>query len=203
MNPLECRRNSPVCGQAPVNVTAALPPLTLKHHEERRIRAGHPWVFSNEVDTARTALTKLAVGSIVRLQTQRDHFLGFAYVNPHALICARILSRDPGFDLEGPWVSHRLQSAIALRERLHKDPWYRMVFGESDGFPGLILDRYGDCVVGQTATAGMDVLQPRIEAAVRELPASPRCIGRTIPAHVRSNSFPRWRAPRTGTCPRS
>ena len=149
---------------------SALPLLTLKHHEEKRIRAGHPWVFSNEVDTSRTPLTKLATGTIVRLQTQRDQFLGFAYVNPHALICARILSRDPHFDPGSAWISQRLQTALALRERLYADPWYRLVFGESDGLPGLILDRYGDCIVGQTATAGMDLLQSRIEAAVRDLP---------------------------------
>src|SRR5262245_19454228 len=68
--------------------------LKLKRGEERRIRAGHLWVFSNEVDNDATPLTEFAPGSLARVTSDRDQFLGFAYVNPHALICARILGRD-------------------------------------------------------------------------------------------------------------
>jgi 23S rRNA (cytosine1962-C5)-methyltransferase len=101
------------------------------------------------------------------VRSHRDAFLGLAYVNPHALICARIVGRDPREPLGGELLVQRIQSALALRERLYPDPYYRLVFGESDRLPGLVLDRYGDLVVGQIATAGMQVRAAEIEAAVR------------------------------------
>jgi len=74
---------------------AGVATLRLKAGEDRRLRAGHLWVFSNEVDTRTTPLAGFAVGAITRVLSERDQFLGYAYVNPHALICARILSRSP------------------------------------------------------------------------------------------------------------
>ncbi|MGH8144443.1 MAG: class I SAM-dependent rRNA methyltransferase [Steroidobacteraceae bacterium] len=147
-------------------VTAELPPLRLKRGEDRRLRAGHLWVFSNEVDNEATPLLALPVGAMVRVLSDRDQFLGYAYVNPHALICARILSRSPVHPPDRSLLEHRLRVALALRERLYTAPYYRWVFGESDGLPGLVLDRYGEIVVGQIATAGMDMLRGQVEAAV-------------------------------------
>ena len=152
--------------QSAPETAADLPPLRLKRGEDRRLRAGHLWVFSNEVDTEATPLTALAVGSMVRVLSDREQFLGYGYVNPHALICARILSRSPVQPADRSLLAHRLKVALALRERLYAAPYYRWVFGESDGLPGLVLDRYGDVVVGQIATAGMEALRSEIEAAV-------------------------------------
>jgi len=146
---------------------AAVPELRLKHAEDRRINAGHPWVFSNEVDIARTPLVKLAAGAPVRLLSDRDRFLGYAYVNPHSLICARIMSRDPEAPIGEALLVRRLEVALALRRRLSDEPYGRLVFGESDGLPGLVLDRFDDVIVGQIATAGMEALRPAVESAVR------------------------------------
>ncbi|HEY4974187.1 MAG TPA: RlmI/RlmK family 23S rRNA methyltransferase, partial [Steroidobacteraceae bacterium] len=145
---------------------AALPVLRLKRGEDRRLRAGHLWVFSNEVDNEATPLTDFTVGSMARVLSERDLFLGYAYVNPHALICARILSRSLVNPPDRSWLQHRLKVALALRERIYSAPYYRVVFGESDGLPGLVLDRYGDVLVGQIATAGMEAWHGEIEAAV-------------------------------------
>jgi 23S rRNA (cytosine1962-C5)-methyltransferase len=145
------------------------PELRLKHREDRRLAAGHLWVFSNEVDTARTPLTAFSSGAICRVVGDRDRFLGFAYVNPHALICARILSRDGRFPPGKSLIVHRLQVALALRERLYAAPYYRLVHGESDGLPGLVLDRYGDVIVGQAGTAGMETMKGDILEAVRKV----------------------------------
>jgi 23S rRNA (cytosine1962-C5)-methyltransferase len=147
----------------------ALPVLRLKRGEERRIAAGHMWVFSNEVDTANTPLTAFISGALVQMQSHRGQFLGYAYVNPHALICARIVGRDIARPLDRALIAHRLEVAMALRKRLTRGPYYRLVFGESDRLPGLVLDRYGDIVVGQIATAGMEALKADVEAAVREV----------------------------------
>ena len=116
--------------------------LRLKRGEDRRLNSGHLWVFSNEIDTASTPLATLAPGSVVELRSQRDAFMGYAYVNPHALICARILSRDAAAPVDQGLIEHALRGALVLRERLGAAPYYRWVFGESDQLPGLVLDRY-------------------------------------------------------------
>jgi 23S rRNA (cytosine1962-C5)-methyltransferase len=146
-----------------------LPVLRLKRGEERRIVAGHLWVFSNEVDTASTPLGAFSTGALVQLQSHKGQFLAYAYINPHALICARILGRDVRRPLDGALIAQRIETALALRKRLTNEPYYRLVFGESDGLPGLVLDRYGDVIVAQATTAGMEALKPDVEAAVREI----------------------------------
>jgi 23S rRNA (cytosine1962-C5)-methyltransferase len=147
----------------------SIPVLKLKRGEDRRLRAGHLWIFSNEVDTAATPLTQFEPGAVVQVHSDRDQFLGFAYVNPRTLIAARIVGRDPAYPLDESLLIHRLRVALALRERLYREPYYRLVFGESDGLPGLVLDRYGDVVVAQSGTAGIDRLRAGIEAAVEKV----------------------------------
>ena len=141
--------------------------LKLKRGEDRRIRSGHLWVFSNEIDNAATPLASFTAGARARVLSDRDQFLGHAYVNPHALICARIVGRDAAHPLDRSLIEQRLKVALALRERVSRVPYYRLVFGESDQLPGLVLDRYGDVLVGQIATAGMEALRADVEAAVR------------------------------------
>ena len=153
----------------------ALPQLVLKRHEDRRIRAGHCWVFSNEIDNASTPLTGIEPGSAVRIMDHKQKFLGYALVNPHALICARIVSRSEDEPFNAQLIAARLRSALALRERHVGGKHYRLVFGESDGLPGLVLDRYGDVLVGQIATLGMEQVRDLIEAQVSALLA-PRAI---------------------------
>lgn len=143
--------------------------LRLKRGEDRRLSAGHLWVFSNEVDTERTPLTAFDAGQVVRVVGDRDKFLGYAYVNPHSLISARILGRDPEHPPGKSLIVHRLQVALALRNALYDQPGYRLVYGESDGLPGLVLDRFGDVVVGQIATAGMEAMKTEIETALKKV----------------------------------
>jgi len=153
----------------------SLPVLRLKRGEDRRITAGHMWVFSNEVDTAHTPLTAFAVGALVQMQSHRGQFLGYAYVNPHALICARVVGRDIAHPMDRMLIARRLEAALSLRQRLSREPYYRLVFGESDALPGLVLDRYGDVLVGQIATAGMEALKADVEAAIRQV-VSPKAL---------------------------
>ena len=144
----------------------SIPVLKLKRGEDRRLRAGHLWIFSNEVDTAATPLTQFEPGAAVQVLSDRDQFLGHAYVNPRTLIAARIVGRDPAYPLDASLLVHRLRIALSLRERLYREPFYRLVYGESDGLPGLVIDRYGDVVVLQSGTAGIDRLRAEIEGAV-------------------------------------
>ncbi len=144
-------------------------PLRLKPHEDRRLRAGHLWVFSNEVDVGRTPLTEFAPGQAVRIEASGGRPLGTGYVNPHSLICARIVSRDPNRMPDHSLLVHRLKVALALRRRLYSKPCYRLVHGEGDGLPGLVVDRYGDVLVVQITTAGMERLREEVLAALRKV----------------------------------
>ncbi|HEX6614274.1 MAG TPA: class I SAM-dependent rRNA methyltransferase [Rhodanobacteraceae bacterium] len=142
------------------------PALYLKRDEDARLRAGHLWVFANEVDVSRSPLSSFEAGEPCVILDSRDKPLGVGYVNPHSLICARLLARGLDHALDASLLTHRLKVALALRERLYPEPFYRVLYGESDGVPGLTLDRFGDLVVAQATTAGVERLKPEVEAAV-------------------------------------
>src|SRR5882757_788076 len=146
---------------------AQLPALRLKRNEDRRLHAGHLWVFSNEVDTQQTPLTKFSSGELARILAHNDRALGLAYVNPKSLISARMLGTWTVPD--AAWFAARIRVALALRERLYPEPYYRVVYGESDGLPGLVVDRYGAQCVVQIGTAGMELLKPAIQAALLDV----------------------------------
>ena len=146
-----------------------LAPLRLKVHEDKRLRAGHLWVFSNEVDVTATPLTAFAPGDLVEFQDHTGKAVGNGYVNPHSLIAGRLVSRDPGYHLNQSLLIHRFKVALALRERLFDKPYYRLAFGEGDGLPGLVVDRYGDTLVAQINTAGMERVKHEIVTALQEV----------------------------------
>jgi 23S rRNA (cytosine1962-C5)-methyltransferase len=146
---------------------AELPALRLKRNEDRRLHAGHLWIFSNEVDTQQTPLTKFKAGELVRVLAHNDRALGLAYVNPQSLISARMLE---SWNLpDAAWLATRIRAALTLRERLYPKPYYRLVYGESDGLPGLVIDRYGSACVVQIGTAGMEKLKLGIQQALEQV----------------------------------
>ena len=148
-------------------IAAELPALRLKRNEDRRLHAGHLWIFSNEVDTHQTPLTKFNAGELVRVLAHNDRALGLAYVNPQSLISARMLATWTLPDTA--WIASRIQTALELRERLYPKPYYRLVYGESDGLPGLVIDRYGSTCVVQIGTAGMEALKTEIGQALEQV----------------------------------
>lgn len=145
------------------------PQLRLNKNSDRRLRAGHCWVYSNEVDTKATPLKDLEPGQAVDIVSHQDKWLGSGYVNPNSLICARLVSRDREHPLTGSLLVHRLKIALAMRERLYAKPYYRLLFGEADGLPGLVVDRYGDLVVAQITTAGMEQMKAEVVAAIEKV----------------------------------
>lgn len=152
-----------------MNHSSEYPALYLKPREDARLRAGHLWVFANEVDVARSPLASFQPGDTCVIVDARDKPIGVGYVNPHSLICARLVARGMEHPLDASLLTHRLQVALALRERLHTEPYYRLMYGESDGMPGLTLDRFDDVVVAQATTAGIERMKPQIEAAVQKV----------------------------------
>ncbi|WP_020209897.1 class I SAM-dependent rRNA methyltransferase [Gilvimarinus chinensis] len=150
----------------------SLASLYLKPQMDRRLKRGHLWIYSNEVDVKRTPLKVLESGTQVQVYSAKEQLLGVAQVNPANLICARLISRDAqplAYDL----LYHRLALALQLRQAAFAEPYYRLVFGDSDWLPGLVVDRFGDYLVVQIASAGMEQLkEPLVQALVDLL--SPR-----------------------------
>lgn len=142
--------------------------LRLNRHEERRLQGGHLWIYSNEVNNQETPLKQFQPGEQVRVQTHKGKLIGTAYVNPHSLICARLFSRESQV-LDNTLLLHRLKKALSLRIRLFEEPFYRLVFGESDLLPGLVVDRFGDHLSVQLNSAGMEVLKSEIIDALKTL----------------------------------
>lgn len=143
--------------------------LRLKKNEERRIQQGHVWVFSNEVDIVATPLKGFEPGQQVIIEASNGKPLGMGFVNPNTLICARLLSRSPKLELNLKFLKKRIQAAQELREIHFDQPFYRLVFGDSDGLPGLVIDRFGDVFAVQITTAGMEVIKDDIVQVLENL----------------------------------
>ena len=145
---------------------AARPVIRLAKGRSKRLRAGHPWVFSNEIEMDGAAKA-LPPGSLVTLMDAGDERLGIATFNPHSLIAARVLSRRASDVVDAAFLAERLQSALDLRDTLFATPHYRLIHSEADRLPGLIIDRYGDVLAMQTNSAGMERLLPLLLDAAK------------------------------------
>jgi len=131
-------------------------PLVLRKGEERRLLAGHLWIYSNEIDTGRSPLKGYVPGQPVEVLSYRGQWLAHAYLNPHSLIAARVTSRRRDVPLDRPELERRVRAAAELRARFYATRDYRWIYGESDGLPGVVVDRYGDVAVVQINAAGME-----------------------------------------------
>jgi 23S rRNA (cytosine1962-C5)-methyltransferase len=136
--------------------------------QSARLRRGHPWIFSNEIKMDADA-KNIVPGSCVDLVDAGGERLGVASFNPHSLIAARMLSSRPDEKFDTAFFARRLESALRLRSALYDTPHYRLIHSEADGLPGLVVDRYGDLVVCQLNTAGMDSMAPTISIALGEV----------------------------------
>ena len=141
------------------------PIIRLNPNQDRRLRAGHPWAYSNELRML-PDYRAMEPGLPVRLEGAEGWRYGTFMFNPHSLIAARLLDRDPAAAIDAAWVAERIASAAALRARITDSPFHRLVHAEADRLPGLVIDRYGDLAVVQANTAGMDRLLPEITAAL-------------------------------------
>jgi len=153
---------------------ASLPVVHVLKGHTSRVRRGHPWLFSNEIDM--TPATKaIPAGALVVIEDAGAERLGIGTFNAHSLIAVRLLTRDATATIDTAFLAGRLRAAVALRDALFPTPHYRLIHSEADGLPGLVVDRYGDVVSVQANTAGMDALLPQVLDALDEALA-PRAI---------------------------
>jgi 23S rRNA (cytosine1962-C5)-methyltransferase len=130
--------------------------LFLRRGADRRLRGGHLWVYSNEVDSDRSPLGGFRAGDIVCVRSSDGTLMGSAYVEPQALICARLYAPGEMRALDESLAGERLAAALSLRQAAFDKPFYRLVYGDSDTLPGLVIDRFGDYLVVQLNNAGVE-----------------------------------------------
>ncbi|HEY7776013.1 MAG TPA: class I SAM-dependent rRNA methyltransferase [Kineobactrum sp.] len=147
-------------------MNAPLADLFLRPGADRRLRAGHVWVYSNEIDTERSPLSGFAAGDLVAVRKADGALLGSAYMEPQALICARLYAIGHAQALDTLWLQALLVRALAGREALFAAPYYRLVYGDSDGIPGLVVDRFGPYLVLQFHNAGIECYEAEIVQAL-------------------------------------
>ncbi len=142
--------------------------LYLKPKEHHRIQKGHLWVFSNELESIPRGI---AAGETVSLFTHDRKFLGTGFFNPNSLISFRLLSRrEEALDRE--FFRRAIIDALKLREKVYRDEdtnAFRLVHGESDSLPGLVIDRFNRAVVLQAFSAGMDRHLPLLCEVLEEI----------------------------------
>jgi 23S rRNA (cytosine1962-C5)-methyltransferase len=138
-------------------------PVILNKKISRRIENGHPWVFANEI--AETEET-LKPGEIVTVFTADKKFVGKGYFNPGSQITVRLLTRNQNEEINDQFFFNRIASAWAFRQKIGYTENCRLVFGEADGLPALVIDKFNDHFVVQTLSLGMDLWKPAIVNAL-------------------------------------
>lgn len=133
----------------------------------RRIAAGHPWVYRTEVASIQG---EPAPGDFVDVVDARGRYLGNGYINPQSMLMVRIMTREPGEVADADLIRRRIAAAWAYRQRFLPDTTCcRVVFGEADFLPGLIVDKFGDVLVLQTLALGIDRFKEVITTALRDV----------------------------------
>lgn len=143
--------------------------LYLRKGADRRLRGGHLWVYSNEVDTKKSPLGQFSSGDMVCVRGVDGTVLGSAYMEPHSLICARVYALRERVPLDEKHIQFLLGRALACRDAAFEKPYYRLAYGDSDYLPGLIVDRFGDYVVVQLNNAGIERFEGIIFTALIQL----------------------------------
>ena len=140
--------------------------VQLNKGAEKRLKQGHLWIYSNEIDVKKTPLKSFEPGEQVQVKSHSDKVIGTAFMSPASLIAGRLISRDPKQLMDQSLIVHRLKVALSLRQNVFSESSYRLVFGDSDRLPGLVIDRFEDVYVVQISSVGMETLKTEIVAAL-------------------------------------
>ena len=181
---------TPVITGTTADEPATRPVVALLPARHRRAEAGHPWIYSNEVlmDEAARALVP---GTLVTLRRADGSPLGVAMFNPHSLLAARLLDRDPARAVGRRFLARRIERALRLRGQLFDGRCYRLVHAEADALPGLVIDRIDDILIVQSNAAGMSRLEPLVLEVLTQL-LKPRAVvlRNDSPARIQEGLLP-------------
>ena len=143
--------------------------VQLNKGAEKRLKQGHLWIYSNEINVRQTPLKSFEPGEQVQIKTSAEKVIGTAFMSPSSLIAGRVISRDPKQLMDQSLIVHRLNIALSLRQNAFSEPCYRLVFGDSDRLPGLVIDRFEDDYVVQISSVGMELLKSEIISALEKV----------------------------------
>ena len=136
--------------------------------DARAVRHGFPWVYANELVTDRRTKA-IPAGGVAVLEDAERRPMGLVAVNPASKIICRMLDADPAAVIDKAWFAGRIARALAHRERLYAEPFYRLIHAEADGLPGVVIDRFGDVAVVQPNAAWADARIEDLGAALAEV----------------------------------
>ncbi len=133
-------------------------PVRLKKGRDEAVRAGMPWIYAGDMIASSEHLS-VPPGSLVSIENHKGQNIGIGYFNPRNALACRVLAlgTEP---IDTAFFEKKIRRALSLREKHFPELYYRLVHSEADFLPGLLLDRFGDVVVAQVGTAGMEHLQP-------------------------------------------
>lgn len=141
--------------------------IHLHQHRKKRLEAGHPWIYQSEVAQIEG---EVIPGEIVEVVNHKGHFLAKGYINPASQILVRILSYDPDEKIDYAFFLRKIREASEFRTRFVDNPRAcRVLYGEADFLPGLIVDRYEDVLVAQVLSLGMEIRLDWIRDALVEV----------------------------------
>ena len=140
--------------------------VILEHKRGHRVEDGHPWVFSNEIGKIEG---EFEPGDIVEVHNFKGKFIGKGYINPQSKITVRILTRDQKEEINEDFFKRRIQQAWDYRKKIIETTSCRVVFGEADFLPALVVDKFSDYLVVQILSLGMDVWRDTIVKVLKEI----------------------------------
>ena len=143
--------------------------LFLNKNVGNRVENGHPWIFGNELNRGKALDAAAKAGEIVNVFTHDKKFIGKGYVNPQSQIMVRLLTRDKDAVIDEQFFYHKIKQAWAYRQKLGYTENCRLIFGEADDIPQLIIDKFNDYFVIQTLALGIDVWKPAIVSALEKI----------------------------------
>lgn len=129
------------------------PSIKLQRGKGYRVESGHPWIYNNEVELVEGDVED---GDIVEVYNFKNNFIGRGYYNGKSQILIRILTRDFDEQINEDFFFRKISEAQALRKEWGYHNHYRVVFGEADGLPSLVIDKFNDILVLQILTLGME-----------------------------------------------
>lgn len=143
--------------------------ILLKKNISRRVEDGHPWIFNNEINTGHALDTAAKAGEIVDVYSFDKKYIGTGYLNPQSQIYVRLLTRDKATKIDEAFFYNRILQAWEFRQKIGYVENCRLVFGEADDLPQLIIDKFNDYFVIQTLALGIDLWKTAIVSAIEKI----------------------------------